>query len=79
MERLLYIGKSNKKFTHNRIYKYHGQIPYGIIVYNNKNTMESFSYNSLNNYFEKNFKFVDEQEYNKIIRKNKLNKINKNI
>jgi hypothetical protein len=79
MEKLLYIGKSNKKFTHNKIYKYYGQPFYIMIVYDNKNSMIMFTNEKLYDYFEKNFKFVDDQEYNKIIRKNKLNKINKNI
>lgn len=83
MDKLLYIGKSNKKFTYNHIYKYFGyhkyklnwkdDIEFSITIYDNHNILNFLTKLS---YFEKNFKFITEIEYNKLIRKLKIEKIN---
>lgn len=75
MEKLLYIGKSNKKFTHGKIYDYSGQVIYTLIIKSKKGLVTIRKENL--EYFEKNFKFIDEQEYERIIRKNKIKKISK--
>lgn len=75
MEKLLYIGKSNKKFTNGRIYNYSGNL-YLTIVIKSKKGLVTIRTEHLD-YFEKNFKFIDEKEYDNIMRKNKLKKISK--
>lgn len=72
MEKLLYIGKSNKKFTHDKLY-----VPYylhgPIVVRSNKGLVTFRKQHKV--YFEENFKIVDEKEQETIIRRNKLKKI----
>jgi len=77
-DKLLYIGKSNKRFTHNKIYKYHSihyltTTNFNMTVYYNSNQMMVFKYKD---YFNKNFKFINENEYNQFVRKEKLKRIN---
>ena len=74
MVRLLYIGKSNKKFTKNRTYTYHGDITYVLTVYTKRGNKITLNYDYLG-YFEKNFKFVDELEYKQLVRALKIKKI----
>lgn len=76
MEKLLYIGKSNKKFTNGSIYDYTGQVIYTLVIKSKKGLIIIRKENL--EYFDKNFKFIDEQEYDKLLRKNKLKKISKN-
>jgi len=80
MDRLQYIGKSNKKFTHNHTYSYFGcyygrDDIFNIEIYSNKNQI--IHYNS-EEYFNDNFKIMNEDDYNKLIRKLKLKKIKRN-
>jgi len=80
VNRLQYIGKSNRKFTHNHTYIYHGSFGSDIFymtVHANKNQIIHYTFNHAE-YFNDNFKFMDENDYNKLIRKLKLKKINKN-
>lgn len=73
MNKLLYIGKSNKNFTHDRIYSiYFRMNDSDIIVYTNNKVLKRFKIDS---FFDKKFKFINEQEYNQLIRKQKLKKI----
>ena len=86
-DNLLYIGKSNRKFTHNKIYKYHGDLIIGYNDYyksgylsvtsNRNHIIVTFRFEHVN-YFNKNFKFITDQERNNLIRKLKLKKISKN-
>ena len=77
---LLYIGKSNKNFTHNRFYDFYGLYDNNInyisitIFKTNKGTLKRFIKKDID-YFNKNFKFLNELEYNKLQRKLKLKKI----
>lgn len=75
MTKLLYIGKSNKKFTHGKIYKtvYYGYSYFPIIINSNKGLVTLKEEHSV--YFEDNFKIIDKKEEDKIIRKNKLKKL----
>lgn len=78
MTRVLYIGKSNKKFTKGKLYKYFGNIETSIItIYANKNKLISMGH-FYYDYFHKNFKLLNEDDIKKLERKNKINKINKN-
>jgi len=78
--RLLYIGKSNKRFTYNKTYKFSqitSQITkksYVFVYYNDSQIMTIKD----KNYFDKNFKLITDNEYDKLIRKLKLKKILKN-
>jgi len=82
MYKLLYIGKSNKRFTHNKTYLFHGMTAqqgssdgfYMCINYNNTQIMTFRN----EDYFKKNFKLITNQEHKQLIRKLKLRKINKN-
>jgi hypothetical protein len=77
---LLYIGKSNKRFTHNKIYNYwslsESKDRFHISVFYNDKQLMTFRYFD---YFNKKFKFITENEYNQLIiksnRKLKLKKI----
>lgn len=78
MYKLLYIGKSNKRFTHNKTYEYGSLMGaekffYATVYYNRKQMMTFKDHD----YFHENFKFITEQKYNQLIRKIKLNKIKK--
>ena len=81
MYKLLYIGKSNKRFTHNKTYFFYGMTAkqgaetINMYVYYNSTQIMNFRDK---NYFEKNFKLINEQEQKQLIRKLKLKKINKN-
>lgn len=79
--RLLYIGKSSKDFTNNKIYNFYGNfVKYDDIihidysVYNNKGKIIKFNNNRI--FLEENFKFIDQKEYLNYLRKNKLNELN---
>jgi hypothetical protein len=77
---LLYIGKSNKNFTHNKFYNFYGSYDNDIdyisltIFKTNKGTSKWFNKNQFY-WFNENFKFLNELEYNKLQRKLKLKKI----
>lgn len=78
MEKLLYIGKSNKKFTYGKTYDYMGNFETSNhMVIKSKKRLVTLRYEHID-YFEKNFKFISDQEYDSLIRKEKLKKINKN-
>lgn len=74
---LVYVGKSNKSFTHNELYFIadinHFNLYKHVRICNNKHSVKKYT----KEYFDKNFKTFNEQEYKKFIRLNKLNKINK--
>jgi hypothetical protein len=80
MYKLLYIGKSNGRFTHNKIYFFYGMTTnqgsneINIRVYYNNTQIVTFKDRE---YFEKNFKLITEHEHKQLIRKLKLEKINK--
>lgn len=89
---LLYIGKTNKKFTHNIVYNYfcHGKLVgnSNIIIQTNEGCLINFNNNPKNrkkkrylekkiDYFLKNFKIIDDIEYLRYCRKQKLLKISK--
>jgi hypothetical protein len=85
MERLLYIGKSNKQFTHGKIYQVTGsyfegttdlEMKINLTIKDNKHISHYYNMNYAQ-YFVDNFKFITEEEYKQLIRKNKLNKISK--
>lgn len=77
---LLYIGKSNKRFTYNKVYVYLNYYTesndFFISVYTDKKILVNFR-NEHFDYFYKNFKFINDQELIKLRRKIKINKINK--
>ncbi|MCK9416156.1 hypothetical protein M0Q97_05810 [Candidatus Dojkabacteria bacterium] len=94
MEYLLYIGKSNNNFTHNLIYDYkcYGRLVNNtnVIVHTNSKNLICFNNNPLNrkkkkflekklDYFLKNFKFLNEIDYLRYSRRQKLLKIKKII
>lgn len=67
MIHLIYKGKSNKKFTYNKKYKYYGS---GLItVYSNRN--QKININEFD--MVDNWKFINDVEYRRL----KLEKINK--
>lgn len=85
--RLLYIGKSGKDFTHDRVYK----IVYGpwtstaglglddydsFTLSGNRGQLIQFD-ESYHNYIQKNFKLLTDEQYNKYIRKIKLKKLSR--
>lgn len=85
--RIYYLGKSNKDFTHNKVYKCFGSYTassdeetlnsknyVNLTVYGNKGNMILFN-DDYYEYVENNFKFITMDEYNQYIRKTKLNKI----
>lgn len=77
--KLIYIGKSNKRFTHNKIYGWYGlsnEENLWINIKTNNSTLVMFN-NNYYDYFNENFKFMNEIEYNNHIRKIKLKKIDK--
>jgi len=76
--RLLYIGKSNKKYTYNKFYKYAGINEKFLVmtIYDNKN--QPYYYDSkYSQYFEDNFRLINEEQYKQLIRKFKLTKLSK--
>jgi len=75
MDKLIYIGKSNKKFTEGKTYNYMGNFESQthMTIRANKQLV-ILRYEHLE-YFEKNFKFLNEIEYQNLIRKNKLKNI----
>ena len=76
--KLLYIGKSNKKFTNNQIYTWWGsnadEYAINIYVITNKNTKFYINGDYLA-YYKKNFKMLNKLEYEKYLRKEKLKRI----
>lgn len=90
---LLYIGKTNKKFTHNVLYNYccrrsakPGYLPNNITLYTDEKCLINFNRNPKLrkkkrflekniDYFFKNFKFIDEIDYLRYCRKQKLQKL----
>ena len=78
MVKLLYIGKSNKRFTYNKTYgcmSLHNYVSYfHASVYYNNSQMMTFKDKD---YFDENFKILSEHEQKQLIRKLKLKKINK--
>lgn len=80
MDKLIYIGKSNKKFTNGRLYEYM-EFPHfshtllSIQVKTNRNILEYFDGRYFD-FFYTNFRFINEQEYKQLIREQKLKKIN---
>jgi len=78
MEILLYIGKSNKKFTKGKTYNYMGDFEsHGHITIRGNKQLVSLCYKHLD-YFKNNFKYITEQEHQSMIRKNKIKKIQNN-
>lgn len=75
--KLLYIGKSNKNFTHNRLYSYSG-FNYIIDIKSNRGLMRININEEHNKYFFENFKILNDKEEKNFLRKQKLKKINKN-
>jgi len=82
--KLLYIGKSNKNFTHNKLYSYSGfwnhhtlNTHISVDVKSNKGLIR-FN-DDYYEYFWNNFKVVDEKEEEIILRKQKLKKINSKL
>jgi adenine C2-methylase RlmN of 23S rRNA A2503 and tRNA A37 len=76
---LLFIGKSNKHFTHGwtyQIYGYYNDNHFSLILFDNKKNMKKFS-DSYCDYVEKNFKMLSDNEYKTFVRKNKLKNISK--
>lgn len=79
--KVLYIGKSCKDFTHDNVYETYGLIYFqdggiSVTLVGNRRQLIQFDDN-YRNYFFKNFKIMNENEYNKHIRKVKLKKISK--
>ena len=87
--RIYYFGKSNKDFTHGKVYKYFGSFintptnksngtySVSITIYGNRGNMISFNDEHFH-YVDSNFKLMTIDEYNQYIRKNKLKKISSN-
>lgn len=86
VEKLLYIGKTNKNFTYNNIYNYYYNICFHIIVETDTKTQIIFCNNPINrkrkfikekklSYFLNNFKFLNNMEYNTYLRKIKILKL----
>jgi hypothetical protein len=83
-EYLHYIGKSNKNFTHGRAYLFYGNwlrdgsprdnSLFCISVKDNRNH-SIFYPKEYKKYVEENFKYLEKEDYKRIIRKNKLNKL----
>lgn len=79
---LLYIGKSNKHFTNGRVYDYQASTvsfenSNHFYVKTNQGGKKHFTPEH-KEYIDKNFRFIGDEEYKQIIRKNKLTKIDKN-
>lgn len=86
MYRIYYFGKSNKDFTHGKVYncfgffgntpteKSNGTYSVSITIYGNKGNMIYFN-DDYFHYVDDNFRQMYNEEYNKYIRKNKLKKI----
>ena len=77
--KLLYIGKSNKKFTYNKLYNimYSANTPsifHYIVIYGNKNQIITIREQD---YFIDNFKHLDERQIKNFERKMKLKKLKK--
>jgi len=72
-DNLLYVGKSNKKFTYNRIYRFLQYDGFMYIVHDNRGVKRVIRDMD---YFERVFKIVTNKELIKMNRKLKLNKIN---
>jgi hypothetical protein len=82
MYKLFYIGKSNKKFTHNHLYNFMGSTSLiykdiNITIYANRNRLIYFNNNHFD-YLHENFKLLDDNEIKQLERKFKLKKINEN-
>jgi hypothetical protein len=79
MSKLLYTGKSSKKYTHNNIYIYSGWVyPMSISITIIDNKKQKINLNTDHfNYFHDNFRILNDKEIEQIERKNKLNKISK--
>lgn len=77
-DRLHYIGKSNKDFTYDRVYPFYGTLtPTLLSLAIIANKCDIYLDDNYREYIEDNFRYVDENEYNKLIRKNKLKKISR--
>jgi len=74
-ENLMYIGKSNKRFTHNRIYYFRRYVGSYYIIEDNRNSQRRIE----QDYLEDNFKIITDKELMQFNRKLKLDKINVNI
>lgn len=76
--KLLYIGNSNKRFTHDKLYHWFGSWSAGnqlnVTVTNNSNVLVYFN-GDYYDYFYDNFMFMNNTEYIKYIRKKKLKAI----
>jgi len=79
MYKLLYIGKSDKDFTHDKIYNFMGSpsslfntaFHTTIITEKRRITLHCQHFT----YFKKNFKLVDEHQIKQLERKKKLKKL----
>ena len=90
---LLYIGKSNKRFTHNKIYQFMGSPSVVLHILDENRVDEFYDYFNItvyanNNrkislfnqhidYFIDNFKIITEQGIKQLERKKKLQRLNK--
>lgn len=75
-DNICYIGKSNDDFTYSKLYGFYGKWlkdSLSLTIYGNKRRI--YFNDDYLQYFEDNFKFVDENEYHQLIRKAKLKKI----
>lgn len=86
MLKLLYVGKTNKNFTCNKIYNYSYYYVIHIIVETDNKNKIKFCNNPTNrkrkfikektlSYFLNNFKFLNCEEYNTYLRKIKILKL----
>lgn len=90
MDRVLYLGKSCRDFTHNKTYKcfglwymtpsdkdtLNGKNYVDLTVYGNRGNMIRFN-DDYKDYVYDNFKIINDKEYEQHIRKTKIKKINK--
>jgi hypothetical protein len=88
MYRVHYKGKSNKDFTHDRVYKCFGVINttpsdkdvlngknyINLTVYGNRGNMIQFN-DDYYDYVNDNFVIINQIEYEQLVRKNKIKKI----
>lgn len=81
---LLYIGKSNKKFTHNKVYNFMGSPSQflgdvtnymNITIYANDRLV--IFHKQHFQYFKQNFKLINDKQLKQLERKKKLIKISK--
>lgn len=82
---LLYIGKGNKKYTHNKFYIFYGfniSSPFSdnfdnftISIVDNKNNIKIYG-ERYRSYLKENFRLLNENDFKNHNRKMKINKLN---